>query len=250
MGVREGGRTGRRGNSRAVGAVAVCCSSTARGRAQSGARCLPVGSVSQRGNTVPPLCGRPRSRPRLYSARSNRVPAVACRPFHAPGWVGTTMDVSHQGWRKAAVCAINVILINDLAQGGARPYGYGVYGIEARVPGSGGDAAWKDGSTAARSRRTPAAWCCARWSCARECCPVWARASRTTAGRDRVEHPVERLVKQRVLGICLGLRGPERPRRTERGPAVGDAVRLRGRRRRGTAAGVGPGQAAGPGRAR
>ena len=51
----EGGRTGRRCETRAHGAVAVCCSSTARGRAHSGARCRPVGSVSKRGHQVPPL---------------------------------------------------------------------------------------------------------------------------------------------------------------------------------------------------
>ena len=41
---------------------------------------------------------------------------------------------------------------------------------------------------------------------------------------DRVEHPVEALIKQRVLGLCLGLRGPQRPRRVVPGPALGAVV--------------------------
>ena len=41
--------------------------------------------------------------------------------------------ISHHLLKKAVSCAINVLFIKQLAQGGARPYGDGVYGIEVSV---------------------------------------------------------------------------------------------------------------------
>ena len=93
----EGGRTGRRWKTRACGAVAVCCSSTARGRAHSGARGRPVGSVSTRGHQVPPLkvtTSAPRLRRHSPRPRS---------PFHAPrGGRSPTMTVSTSAGRRVA----------------------------------------------------------------------------------------------------------------------------------------------------
>ena len=41
---------------------------------------------------------------------------------------------------------------------------------------------------------------------------------------ERIEHTVESLVKQRVLGLCLGVRGSQRPRRAVPRPDVGSAM--------------------------
>ena len=66
-----------------------------------------------------------------------------------------------------------------------------------------GAATWWAFSTAARSPATPAASCCGRWSGARTSWGGWPGAFEDHRRAERVEHPVERLVK-RVLGICLG----------------------------------------------
>ena len=104
--------------------------------------------------------------------------------------------------KKAVSCAINVLFIKQLEQGGARPYGDGTasklefHGLGRRdVVGvfDGGEITGDAGGIVLREveRRTHILGRLAG------CFEDHRRA-------DRVEHPVERLVKQRVPGICLG----------------------------------------------
>ena len=72
---------------------------------------------------------------------------------------------------------------------------------------------------------TPVACSCAKWSSGTRILGRLSECFTDYRDPDRVEHPVEALIKQRVLGLCLGYGGSQRPRRVVPGPVPGATVR-------------------------
>ena len=79
-------------------------------------------------------------------------------------------------------------------------------------------------STAARSPPTAVASSCAKWSTGTRILGRLSECFTDHRDPDRIEHSVEALIKQRVLGAVPGLRGSQRSRRVVPGPAAGAAV--------------------------